>query len=242
MITCCLSCDRSRSTWVRLCRASRAFVIPNLLACALLAACATSRDLPGVSAEDQLGWVCQRHPLGAGGPLWINKTLTATGGHESYSIGWRSTQGLTSSSLGTDLFWTVPLSGEWRHGFDHATFDFAFERQPAGAITASLYLDDRLVLSEEILDRRWTGRMQKAPMWGGTLRLPSGSQSSALLHAAERATVTVTSSDGRRVARFELPLPNWAEMDRMIADSIPLLDQDALDAHRRCEKESEPEI
>ena len=212
-----------------------------LLVVTLLAGCATTPTAYSV-ADLPLGWVCQRKFSEAGGHLWINKIMSPNGEHKEYSVGWRAFASVEPSTGGADIFWTVPTVGGWFSKLDHAEFDFAFDRQLSGPITASLYLDGEVVQQEVVLDQRWARRFQKSARWGGTVQVVSPSSSATKLHGAETATVIVTGPEDRQIAVVKMPLPNWKVADELINEAIPALDKDALVRETKCERESGPEI
>ena len=143
---------------------------------------------------------------------------------------------------GADLFWTARAIGEWHDGLDHATFDFAFNRQLSGPVEAYLYFDGKLAHHEVILDRRAVRSMQRASRWGGAIVLTSTTLLADQLHRARTASVILAGPGSRRIAEVQLPMPDWEVVDRLVAEAIPALDDDARNRERHCERESGPEI
>lgn len=219
----------------------RARMLVRVMAVSLLSGCATTNRYADVP-EDQYGWICQRNPQIARGHLWINKELAADGQHRRYSIGWRVQRSAALDSGGADIIWKVPASADWHDGLDHATFDFAFDRQPVGPIEATLYLDGEIARREVILDGRAVRSMRRSPNWGGSLFLTPSTLSADQLHRARTGGVVVTGPGGRRIAQVELPMPDWTVMDRLVAEAMPALDADARSREAKCERESGPEI
>lgn len=125
---------------------------------------------------------------------------------------------------------------------NHATFDFAFDRQPDGPIEATLYLDGEIARREVILDSRAVRSMRHSPNWGGSLFLTPPTLSADQLHRARTASVLVTGPGERRILQVELPMPDWAVLDRLVAEAIPALEADARDREAKCQRETGPEI
>lgn len=220
-------------------RASR---LAHITAVVLLSGCATTTGRFADVPEDQYGWICHRNPQIAPGHLWINKELAADGQHRSYSVGWRVQRAAALDSGGADIFWKMPASGEWHDGLDHASFDFAFDRQPVGPIEATLSLDGEVPRREVIRDRRAVRSMRRSPNWGGSLFLTPSAFSAEQLHRAKTASAVVSGAGGRRIAQVELPMPDWTVVDTLVAEALPVLDADARDRESKCQRQSDPEI
>jgi hypothetical protein len=63
-----------------------------------------------------------------------------------------------------------------------------------------------------------------------------------LLHGVRRLEIAAVEEGGTEIARFRPPLPDWAELDRHMAEAIPGLDEDSRDFTSKCEPQTGPEI
>jgi hypothetical protein len=208
-----------------------------LLLLLLLAGCATPTapiEPPGAP----LGWICQRNYPGEGHQFWVNADLDSNGRPTGYSAGWRASAGDTP---GTDLFWHIPETGPWHSKPDFVSLGFTLPRAPREAVQARLYADSRLLAQREIIDRRTARSVRRSARVGGNLFLGPGAGPVPLLHGV-RSLEIILEENGVEIARLRLPLPDWAELDRQIAEALPALAEDARDFESRCERESEPEI
>lgn len=210
-----------------------------LLSLLLLAGCAT----PGARiemADSPLGWICQRNYPGDGRFFWVNGKLDADGRPDGYSAGWRESGSQTAP--GTDLFWEIPETGSWHSKPDRVGLDFSLRRSPRGPVHAFLYADGRLIAQREVIDRRSARALRRAPKVGGNFFFGPGAGPVPLLHGVRSLEIVAIEEGGAEIARVRPPLPDWAEVDRRIAEALPGLGEDARDFKAKCQQQSEPEI
>lgn len=54
------------------------------------------------------------------------------------------------------------------------------------------------------------------------------------MHGTKNLTVVAIGPDGREMSRARFRLPDWARLNRLVAEAIPTLDRDAEDYRHKC--------
>ena len=210
-----------------------------LLSLLLLAGCATPAARIEM-AEAPPGWICQRNYPGEGYFFWVNGELDPEGKPAGYSAGWRAFA--SGERPGTDLFWQIPETGPWHSQPDSVALSFTLPTAPRTAVQALLYADSRLLAQREVTGRRSARSVRRSPKVGGNFYLGPGAGPVPQLHGVRSLEIVAVEEGGAEIARLRAPLPDWAEVDRRLAEALPALAEDARDFEAKCQQQSGPEI
>lgn len=211
----------------------------SLLAMLLLAGCATPAAWPDPTGEP-LGWVCQRHFPSEGRHFWVTRELDRAGTAIGDTALWRAPRSETEA--GVELGWTLPADGPWHVSPDFVGVDFTLVPAPAAAVQALLYSDSRLVARREVVDRRSARAARGFARFGASLFFGPGAGPVPPLHGVRAVEIVAVEEGGREIARLRPPLPDWAELDRWVAEGRAGIDADARSFEARCEPRTGPEI
>lgn len=202
----------------------------------LLASPGAAQDLTA-SGEEELPWSCQTGFQEGGTQFWVRNDLDEKGRHLAYMVGFAASSPIQED---TRLEWVIPPSGDWfarPYSVDLKFVFPAFVRE--GPVTALIYEDGILTAKQRLFTSEWIEQINKLSDVGPPGATISYSTYSSggfplRIHGTTELTAVAVGPDGRELARARFPLPDWARIDRLVAEAIPRLDRDALDYRHKC--------
>jgi hypothetical protein len=102
-----------------------------------------------------------------------------------------------------------------------------------------IYEDGILVAKQQLFTRQWIEQIGKPSNVGppmGTISYSTHVSGGFPLriHGTTELVAVAIGPDGRELARFRFPLPDWAQVDREVREAVPMLERDALDYRHKC--------